>query len=902
MWLVFYKYELDSKTAIEVSSCLKQNEDYVIGRSKKSPFFIKNDKSISRQHVTLKWKNDNALSLINQGKLTIYNSKILKSAEVLQFEANDNTTIEISLGQKPVKLYLKWKPYVWNIPVEYCQFEKKLSEYGINVTIGPSDIKPAFVVNLDALSTNSYVSGNTFFALQKGSTLLKHSFLSSFCELLHKDEVNFKQKYTDLLKQSTIQEYGSIDQNCIQEQLRDTEVFVFDSKSTDLTYFSFVMKCLNVPLKIMENKVQIEQELNHKKTENNILLLSTSGKSQLNEKFRFFGFRDLLDAIVSNEVASIVQKIPLKNMKTSSIIENKQSNIEKLSSMNNLSGDDTDSFDELQQAEHPKVSHSSDKIAKTRKSSLDLKKTDDHTTSHPLAQSSNKTLDKEVLDSRSPDKMKNNESKDIVDPNPVKRRRLNRKKVQPLDTLQFFAGGIKTTQSDKQIVSIASNSPATSEKTAASNNGLVSSIPSTTNDKIEVSENTPIPKSIPQQEEKKRPTLDLIDNTAPTKRQKVLTPSLNEKSVSNITKTFENQTFNDASSPKSQLSSNPHDSSRHNGSVSSRTKENIKSRNTIINDSITVISKPNNDDKKLRSSDKKKSNDDGGFLDIGNIQSDNEEEGSTRERSSSRLLDVIQDAKVQENSRLQSKYVTVEVDELTADAINKLSNLVIVELNNDLIRPERTQERKSKQKNKNDSQIFHPEWEGRKNFKTFNKRIPNYRKIRGDSQSQYMGSALESGYLLDRNYIEMKTYQKPGYNEFEGNEFGSVRRSQLPTMEEQSIIPNDEAPISMEERISTKDTGNQLFVMDEDFSQNDVLNNNDGEDFMRSEIINEHEDMVIDVLRMTTSKNDRTSSSLDDQKAKTHKKNTRNTSFMDFEDVSDGSDDEPRFQFTRNRG
>ena len=55
MLILRYGYELEDGTVKQVSCCLKKCSQYSVGRSNNNKLRIKNDKSISRQHVLVKW-------------------------------------------------------------------------------------------------------------------------------------------------------------------------------------------------------------------------------------------------------------------------------------------------------------------------------------------------------------------------------------------------------------------------------------------------------------------------------------------------------------------------------------------------------------------------------------------------------------------------------------------------------------------------------------------------------------------------------------------------------------------------------------------------------------------------------------------------------------------------------
>lgn len=195
MWILRYKYGLDDGTIRNVSCCLKSGQTYTIGRSSKSLLNIKNDKSISRNHVSLTWDKENGrITLSNQGKLTAAGGKYLKVGEDMVFQESlfRDKSIVMELGTKPIKVGISWQDAIWDIPQSFSGFTEELGQFGIEAQVGKTDIRSTAVV----VTEND--AHRALFGLAYGIPLKTAQFLRSVNDVLSSSDATFDESWNKL--------------------------------------------------------------------------------------------------------------------------------------------------------------------------------------------------------------------------------------------------------------------------------------------------------------------------------------------------------------------------------------------------------------------------------------------------------------------------------------------------------------------------------------------------------------------------------------------------------------------------------------------------------------------------------------------------------------------------------
>lgn len=198
MWILRYQYDLEDGDLKHVSCCLRLGKTYNIGRSGKNLLNIKNDKSISRQHIGIYCDNkDFKLKLVNQGKMTAVFGKYLKMGESVSFEKSKEI-IFVELGTKPVKMQLQWMNSTWIVPQECLSHYSTLKQLGIELL--PSELNRANLIVLDELRHHPlWLYGSV-----KGIPLMTLEFLNTVSEKISGHETQFDSIWDDIMNDRNV--------------------------------------------------------------------------------------------------------------------------------------------------------------------------------------------------------------------------------------------------------------------------------------------------------------------------------------------------------------------------------------------------------------------------------------------------------------------------------------------------------------------------------------------------------------------------------------------------------------------------------------------------------------------------------------------------------------------------
>lgn len=692
MWTLKYQYELEDGSVHCVSCCLRRNETYSIGRSSKNLLNVKNDKSISRQHVSLSWDgNERQLVLVNQGKMTMTGGKYMKIGESVNFNASQGGVINVELGTKPLTVELQWVKFFWDIPPSCSEFALSLEELGVEVLLGVADERSNLMI-LDP--TLDYDEDRCLYGLIKGVPLMNQKLLTEFCAAVSGSETDFETLWSKMMVNHDLHalpEHVSGKGELIFEGL---EFFLLcPTIATVNKYMEKAIEAAGGKISRADNMQELQNVIQLRQSTSNIVVLNTSFiKVDLaSPVHKTYSVKDVIEAVLHGDISKLMNG-----------------------------------------------------VSKSRDSS---KRTVEPTTTE--------TIEKPNIENSS-----------------TKRRRLNRPKVKPLDSLSFFAGG-ETLREQPTPVEVAAGLTSRNIPEETSKKGEIdtSKVVYANNTDEVASKSLGNLESVPSKLSKSQTLLNKVLSNQSTEghSEDALIPTTVPVEPNKLMKTPRNRALGQENE------------SRVVPATGSQSKAQIKRTPTLSNY--------------------------------------NSSEPRKKSSSSDDMIQVIQDAKNREVKRLSSTIVQVDQEELTDQAIQKLGDLALVDQNDSLLR----------QKNgepTSDSHESHPEWNHRKNFKKFVKIWPQYRRQEDQTAREGSSDTIRNrAFLLTRQYVPMRKYI-PGSDRQLHEDLYDFPEHNTVTHESrgQRFDGEEQFSFSRPSKENGGDNSNKLFVVDEDDeSQNEVI-------------------------------------------------------------------------------
>ncbi|SJM85264.1 uncharacterized protein ZBIST_2149 [Zygosaccharomyces bailii] len=692
MWTLKYQYDLEDGSVHRVSCCLRRSETYSIGRSSKNLLNVKNDKSISRQHVSLSWQgNEHQLVLVNQGKMTMSGGKYMKIGESVNFNASQGV-INVELGTKPLTVELQWVECFWDIPPSCSKFAHSLEELGVEVLLAVADERSNLMV-LD--STLDHDEDRCLYGLIKNVPLMNQKLLTEFCAAVSGSETDFETLWSKMMVNHDLRalpEHALGKGELIFEGL---EFFLLcPTVGTVNKYIERAIQAAGGKISTADNMQELQNIVQSRQSTNNIVVLDTSLiKEDLTVLgHKTYSVKDVIEAVLHGDISKLMNG-----------------------------------------------------VSQSRDSSK-----------RPVEPITTQTIKEPNIEKPS-----------------TKRRRLNRPKVKPLDSLSFFAGGETLREQPTSVEATASltsqnlpkdtlakeeidiskevNSNSSTDEVASKLLGSLESVPS------KLTEAEALPNKVLSKQSTETHSEDaLVPTSVPVESNKLIKTSRNRALVQ------ENKSLVVPA-------------------IGSRSKAQTKRTPTL---SIYKSSEP-------------------------------------RKGSSSQddMIQVIQDAKNREVTRLRSTIVEVNEEELTDQAIQKLGNLALVDQNESLLR----------QKNGEPTSDFHeshPEWNHRKNFKSFVKIWPQYRRQEDQTAREGSSDTIRNrAFLLTRQYVPMRKYTPGSDRQLHEDLYDFPdHNTEIHESRGQRFDGEEQFSFSRATRENGGDNSNNLFVVDEDDeSQNGVI-------------------------------------------------------------------------------
>lgn len=590
MWILTYDYTLLDGETVHISCCLKKSVSYSIGRSGKNLLSIKNDKSISRKHITVNWDKHGMLKVINEGKLTAIHGKYLTQDEIYTYKmplrvkpTNTNTVgendssyfvdeevknIEISLGTKPIIVTIVWKPFNLLVPDKYENECKDLLNLGISAYC-EADENLISINKIDAiLESNEWMNERPYRSLliifKRNCSFMSENFFERVNSKIGENHSNFNQIWQELLRTNTVANSKNANANDYLHKILKSITFILIGNIDHI------------------NKNYFKTSLN-----------------AIGSSYLFYDNIDIFKSKVHSELSS----------DRFILINSSDNDIEKITSLHYKVCSISQLLMRLIDNTFEELMNDSDNNSSALTNSITQKQRDEpNITAQPnLIEGSNRPIDPSIEDK----------------PLPIKRRRLNRPKVEPLNSLSFFAGG-DDVQKQKPNNNIKTKELEGKEPEGKESEGKES-------------------------EGKETDGASLINNKykSPTVSKKRLDISEHLESSHSLNSNVKNIT---PTTTQTKYMSNEL-------TVSSPEKNIIDSSHEIENETNPA--------------------------DV-NTNQVPENKGPVRGKSST-LVEVIQSTKTKEVERLQSGLVDIQPIELTEDAINEFSNLNI-EVNPNLMK------------------------------------------------------------------------------------------------------------------------------------------------------------------------------------------------------------------------
>lgn len=782
---------------------MRKNTVYTLGRSSKNSLYIKNDKSISRLHISLEWKpEDNVILIKNEGKLSKIGSKYLQPSETIEFDTSANKT-ELSLGTVPICVKLEYLEEIFDIPNSLTQFGDSLKSIGIDCKV---DTPSEDVTKLITMGTYDY---RELYACTKDIKVFASGILTEICNKFTTAHDNFDESW----RQMESQHYRNINISSSIEELSDYSTKIF-----------FILYNVTAPIRLylkpVLQKISLEIHENVHSIEDMTRFLSSSKEG---------------------EIPIILHQGKINN----TIITSKAVVMDANNIFNSFN--DGHLYREVLKLESSKhVQSNSNSENNQAESIIPHKRIAPETTDH----------------SRGP-----------VD---NKRKRVRRQKVQPLNSLSFFAGGIIDTTTNSNGINgneekKKSNSvePVTesNERTKVDYQKRSNSTGLNLSSNLDIEK--PVHQLLPESSE---------ENTHTRTINKF---GISEEEVNEITKNgtmVPDSREREHESPIGDIIISAH-ASPENSDVENHS-------NSLPQESVTTDSKPTKD-----------------FINVNiNSKNQNDHEPSTlksetldaslnvNKHTKSDIVKLVQNTKMDEVKRLHSDIVHIKESELTEEAINQLGNLTIVEPMESLLR------RQPKTKDGKDSSDA--KWKGRQNFKKFVKVQPKYKnqETNNTSRTEFI---RKSASLLTRDYVLTTKSRPDPFLESASNtpeintETSNNLENDIPDEEDEELQSfsftrnsnkRTESPANTSPPSTTEP---QLFVIDDDFD--------DSQD--PSSIIPDPKESVTNNSR----KHVRTPSKEQPLKSSAAQKR-KLFNFNDNHDSdSDDDEDRPRFKFSRQR-
>lgn len=356
MWILKYTYELEDGTIRRVSSCLVKQQTFSIGRSSKNPLNIKNDKSISRNHISVVWDSEvKLIRLINQGRLTAAGGKYLKVGESMDFEEklHIREPIIIELGTKPIKVEVVWQDVVFDLPSQLSQFIDTLDHVGIGVKADTVDNRSTTIIVTDKIK----FAYKCLFGLINGAVIRNSQFLVEVTNILSKPTTTFEESWDSLIQNESYMLYPN-NLGAHEVILKGYKFYLIASDVITMAYVQEALERGNGELIVVENTEQLLDRLKQENSTDDLIVLKAEETTKIpGDKIKLHTLVDLVNAVSHNTVKTLLGGVPPMEAGPGDVIGSHQPTLTKteVSSSQSLSNKEHTPEHTVTPAEKPPV-------------------------------------------------------------------------------------------------------------------------------------------------------------------------------------------------------------------------------------------------------------------------------------------------------------------------------------------------------------------------------------------------------------------------------------------------------------------------------------------------------------------------------------------------------------------
>ncbi|AET39773.1 Xrs2p Ecym_4761 [Eremothecium cymbalariae DBVPG len=204
MWIFKCQYQnqKDPDTLNAISSVIKPDKNYIVGRASKSSLVI-DERGVSRTHLQLK-ANRNIIEITLLGAQLKIGHKTIEKGISCEFHPKQSP-LRLEVGSHSIECKLLWTQWEFKVPsdleINYIALTKMFVQLGIKIVFSLSKETSHQIVR-SRQGQKDY--DKYLFALVKGLPLVEVGFLKGISSLLNSDTLKFESKVKELEREFSI--------------------------------------------------------------------------------------------------------------------------------------------------------------------------------------------------------------------------------------------------------------------------------------------------------------------------------------------------------------------------------------------------------------------------------------------------------------------------------------------------------------------------------------------------------------------------------------------------------------------------------------------------------------------------------------------------------------------------